>query len=274
MKFEWDINPEIIRLFDVLPLRYYSILFATGLILGLLIVKRLWVKDDWALKELDRLTMYVFIATIAGARLGHCLFYEPSYYLSRPLEIFLPFSFGNGDFEFTGFQGLASHGGILAVFMAIWLFSRKTKYGFFSILDKVAVGGALTGMFIRLGNFMNSEIIGKPTNADYGVVFVQVDQLLRHPSQLYESFAYLLIFIVLLIVYNNKRKRKDGFVFGLFFTLLFIARFVIEFSKINQVDFEQNMILNMGQMLSIPFILFGIIIMALKYNSTEVKATA
>jgi prolipoprotein diacylglyceryl transferase len=160
-------------------------------------VKQLWEKEGWEIDELDKLTKYVFIATLVGARLGHCLFYEPDYFLAHPLEIFLPFKIKQGEFIFTGFQGLASHGGILAVFIAIWLFSRKSKLNFFSILDKVAVGGVLTGAFIRLGNFMNSEIIGKPTNADYGVIFKKVDNLLRHPSQLYEAMAYLVIFIIL-----------------------------------------------------------------------------
>ncbi|MEL6866010.1 MAG: prolipoprotein diacylglyceryl transferase, partial [Bacteroidota bacterium] len=269
MQFDWNIDPEMIRLFDVWSIRYYSLLFVTGLFLGLYVVKKLWLKDHWELEELDKLTIWVFIATIVGARLGHCLFYEPDYYLSRPLEIFLPFKIEGGEFEFTGFQGLASHGGILAVFLAIWIFSIRSKKNIYSILDKVAVGGALTAVFIRLGNFMNSEIIGKATNADYGVVFRRVDNVLRHPSQLYEAFAYLLIFVILIAIYKNKEKHQEGFVFGLFFTLLFIARFLIEYTKINQVAFEEGMVINMGQILSIPFMLFGIIIMVLKFRPAQ-----
>ena len=233
MKFEWDIHPEIIRLFDVLPIRYYSLLFVLGLLLGLSVVKKLWVRENWQVEELDRLTLFVFIATIIGARLGHCLFYEPQYYWSNPLEILLPFRIENGSFEFTGFQGLASHGGILAIFIAIWIFSLRSKLSFLSILDKVSVGGALAAVFIRLGNFMNSEIIGKATNSNYGVVFKRVDTILRHPSQLYEAFAYLMIFFIVLFFYKKKQRRRDGFVFGVFFTLLFTARFVIEFFKID-----------------------------------------
>ena len=250
MAFDWDIDPEWFRLFDVLSVRYYSILFVSGLLLGLQVVKKLWLKDNWPVEELDRLTIFVFVATVVGARLGHCLFYD-------------------GNFEFTGFQGLASHGGIFAVFLAIWIFSFRSKKSFFSILDKVAVGGSLTAVFIRLGNFMNSEIIGKATNSDYGVVFKKVDNVLRHPSQLYEAFAYLLIYITLHLVYKNKGKRKDGFVFGLFFTLLFIARFLIEYTKINQVAFEDGMMMNMGQILSIPFIVLGLIVMVLKFNPAQ-----
>jgi len=269
MQIEWDVNPEIIRLFDVIPIRYYSLLFLSGLFLGLYVVKKLWIGDGWQISDLDRLTIFVFIATIAGARLGHCLFYEPHYYLLHPHEIFLPFKFHNGNFEFTGFQGLASHGGILAVFVAIWVFSKKSNLNFFSILDKVSVGGALTAVFIRLGNFMNSEIIGSATNSNYGVIFKRVDNVLRHPGQLYEAFAYLIIFLVILFVYKNKQKRKEGFVFGLFFTLLFVSRFLIEYFKINQVEFDEGMIINMGQTLSIPFILLGITIMIMKINPVQ-----
>ena len=264
MILEWDINPEIVKLFGIFSIRYYSLLFASGLLCGFLIVKKIWLEDKWEFKELDKLTVYVIIATILGARIGHCLFYEPEYYLSRPLEMILPFKMVNGSFSFTGFQGLASHGGILAVFIAIWIFSKKSNYNFFSILDKVSIGGALTAIFIRLGNFMNSEIIGKATNADYGVVFQKIDNVVRHPSQLYESFAYLLIFLTIYAIYKRRDKRKPGFVFGVFFTLLFIGRFLIEYSKENQVDFESNMFFNMGQALSIPFIIFGLIILYLK----------
>jgi prolipoprotein diacylglyceryl transferase len=269
MQFEWNTDPELVRLFGTIPIRYYSLLFVSGLLLGLYVVKQLWEKEGWEIDELDKLTKYVFIATLVGARLGHCLFYEPDYFLVHPLEIFLPFKIRQGEFIFTGFQGLASHGGILAVFIAIWLFSRKSKLNFFSILDKVAVGGVLTGAFIRLGNFMNSEIIGKPTNADYGVIFKKVDNLLRHPSQLYEAMAYLVIFIILVSIYKTKHKRKAGFVFGVFFTLLFVGRFLIEFSKIDQVAFEEGMFINMGQVLSVPFILLGIVVMYLKFKTAK-----
>jgi len=269
MKLEWDIHPEIIRLFDVFPIRYYSLLFVLGLLLGLSIVKKLWIKENWPVEELERLTIFVFIATIVGARVGHCLFYEPQYYWAHLFEILLPFRIENGNFEFTGFQGLASHGGILAIFITIWIFSLRSKLNFLSILDKVSVGGALTAVFIRLGNFMNSEIIGKATHSNYGVIFKRVDNVLRHPSQLYEAFAYLMIFFVIILIYKKNQNRKDGFVFGVFFTLLFTARFVIEFFKINQVAFEENMVINMGQALSIPFILLGFIMMLMKYSAVQ-----
>ena len=182
----------------------------------------------------------------------------------------------NGSFSFTGFQGLASHGGILGVFLAIWLFCYRYKKDFLDVLDKVAVGGSLTGVFIRLGNFMNSEIIGKATGTDYGVIFKKVDNVARHPGQLYESIAYLCIFFILYFLYKYKRKSYGtGFIFGLFFTLLFIARFFIEFFKINQVSFEEGLTYNMGQLLSIPFIVGGIAVMIWRRkNKSDKTATS
>jgi len=271
MKFEWNADPEIINLFNVLPIRYYSILFMLGLVLGFILVKKIWIKERLPLTEFDRLATYVFFATILGARLGHCLFYEPDYYLNHPLEMLLPFTITGGQFEFTGYQGLASHGGILAVFIAAIIFSRKSQISFYSIIDKVCIGGALTAVFIRLGNFMNSEIIGKATNGNYGIVFKRVDNVLRHPSQLYEAIAYLIIFGIIFLAYRNQERRQDGFIFGLFFTLLFLARFLIEFTKTDQVAFEAGMALNMGQLLSIPFMLLGIGFMVMR-RATQSKA--
>lgn len=256
----WDIDPEIFRI-GSFAIRYYSLLFGGGLVIGYHIVKKMYVKENRSLEELDRLTMYIFIATVLGARLGHCLFYEPEYYLRHPLEMILPFKWSSDGFEFTGYQGLASHGGIFAVFLAIWYHSRQTKHPFFQILDKVSVAGALAGCFIRLGNFMNSEILGKATDGSWGIIFERVDDVPRHPAQLYEALAYFLIFLLLRYLYKTEMKNREGMIFGLFFTLLFIARFVIEFFKINQVSFEDTMTLNMGQWLSVPFIVAGLAVL-------------
>ncbi len=265
MIIDWNPDPEIVRLFGTFSLRYYSLLFVGGLILGYQVVKRIYAKEGFPPEHLEKLAMYIFIATVVGARLGHCLFYEPEYYLSRPLEMLLPIRIEDGRIAFTGFQGLASHGGILAVFIAIWIFCKKYKENMFAVLDKVSIGGALAGGFIRLGNFMNSEILGKATNGDWGFIFSRVDNIPRHPAQLYESIAYFIIFIILLMLHKKRRtKHSDGWLFGLFFTLLFLARFIIEFFKINQVSFEDGMALNMGQLLSIPFIIFGLTVMFLK----------
>jgi len=265
----WDADPEVINLFGKIPIRWYGLLFASGLLLGFKTCKRLFLAQGWSVDDVDKLATYVFFATILGARIGHCIFYEPDYYLSNPLEILLPFTWSNGSFEMTGFRGLASHGGIFGVFLAIFYYSKKYKKSIFSVLDIASIGGSLAAIFIRLANFMNSEIIGKATGSKVGIVFKKVDDIPRHPGQLYEAFAYLFIFIILSYLYKKKRHLfSQGFIFGLFFTLLFIARFVIEFFKENQVAFEEGLSFNMGQYLSIPFIIGGLIVMFIKRKKT------
>jgi prolipoprotein diacylglyceryl transferase len=256
----WNIDPEIVNLFGIVSIRYYGFLFVTGLYLGYFIVKQIYVKENLPVENLDTLAFFIFVGTIVGARLGHCLFYEPAYYLKHPLDIILPVRRGiNGNLEFTGFQGLASHGGAIGVLVAILWYCKKFHVDFLWVMDKVAIATPVTGAFIRLGNFMNSEIIGEPTESNYGIVFQRIDMLPRHPTQLYEAFSYLTIFFVLYGLYSRQReKRKNGYFFGLFLVMLFGVRFVLEFLKINQVDFENGMILNMGQLLSIPFILSGV----------------
>lgn len=266
MIVEWNVDPELFNLFGKISVRYYSLLFMGGLLIGIEIVRRIWIKEGLSKEAFDKLTLYIFLATIIGARLGHCLFYEPAYYLAHPLEMILPISFEGGKLGFTGFQGLASHGGILAVFLTTLFFTYRNKLDFLSVIDKVAIGGAIAGTFIRLGNLMNSEIIGKPTHADFGFIFKRVDNIVRHPSQLYEAIAYFFIFIVILYIYRNMKNRKDGFVLGVFFTLLFAARFIIEFTKVDQVSFEKDMIFNMGQVLSIPFLILGLAFTIYKSN--------
>lgn len=267
----WNIDPEIIKLFGVFSLRYYSLLFVSGLFLGYFIVKKIYIKENLPIENLEKLATFIFIGTVVGARFGHCLFYEPEFYFKHPLEIILPFKWDtSGKFEFTGFQGLASHGGAVGVLTAIFYYCKKYHFGFLWVLDRVAIATPVTGAFIRLGNFMNSEIVGEPTGTNYGIVFQKVDLLPRHPTQLYEAFSYLTIFLVLLWVYSNQNeKRKDGYIFGLFLVMLFGVRFILEFLKINQVDFESGMILNMGQFLSIPFILSGIALIVLKRTLSQ-----
>lgn len=272
MGIEWNVDPVLFSLFNTISIRYYSLFFMLGLALGYKVITDLWRHDGLPIKELDKLAVYIFFATIIGARLGHCLLYEPEYFLSHPLEMILPFGVVDGKFSFTGYQGLASHGGILAVVLVVYFFSKRSRTSFFSIADKVSIGGAITAVFIRLGNFMNSEIIGTATNRDFGVVFQRVDDILRHPSQLYEACAYLIIFLIIRRVYKQRKNRQDGFVFGLFFTLLFISRFFIEFTKIDQVAFEAGKPYNMGQLLSIPFIILGLVFVISRSRSkTSVK---
>jgi prolipoprotein diacylglyceryl transferase len=257
----WDPSPSIID-FGFYELRWYSMLFALGFILSYIILNRQFKKSGLSQKHLDSLTAYVVIATVVGARLAHCFFYDWGYYSDHLLEIFLPVRF-EPSFQFTGFQGLASHGGIFGVAVAIYLFARKYHVNKFWLYDQLSIVGALAGACIRFGNLMNSEIIGKPTDVAWAFIFVRVDDIPRHPGQLYEALAYLSIFVILYFV-NKYRNSTPGFLFGLFFTLLFSSRFLIEFVKADQSDFEAGMLLNMGQLLSIPFILFGIAVMIMK----------
>ncbi|MEK6476293.1 prolipoprotein diacylglyceryl transferase [Catalinimonas sp. 4WD22] len=259
-------NPDGI-IFDLgfIALRWYSLLFALGFILSYQILSVYFKREGVAQEKLDKLTIYLVLATVIGARLGHCLFYDFEYYSQHIAEIFLPVRF-SPEFEFTGFQGLASHGGILGVFIATILFCRKYKVELLWLLDRLSVVGALAGCCIRLGNLMNSEIIGKPATVDWAFIFAKVDDVPRHPAQLYEAIAYFLIFVVLSILYR-KTHKPSGFIFGLFFVLLFSARFFIEFFKADQVAFEADMTLNMGQWLSIPFIISGLVLMFLKNKS-------
>lgn len=257
----WNTDPTIYWITDSFPLKYYGLLFAIGILLGYSIVKRIFIKENVSVEILDNLLIYIIVGTILGARLGHCLFYEPEYFFQHPIEILLPIKKIGGIYKFVGFQGLASHGGTIGVFIAVLLFYRKNKVNLLWLLDRIAIAVPVTAAFIRLGNFMNSEIYGKPTSGNWGIVFQKDDLIPRHPTQLYEAFAYLLIFLVALFLYQSDQiKKRNGFMFGVFLILLFSARFIIEFFKENQETFENQMPINMGQILSIPFVLAGILL--------------
>lgn len=260
----WNPEPQVV---PFLPVRWYGLLFAAGFIIGYYIFRRILKRENLKTELLDSLTMYMVVGTIAGARLGHCLFYQPEYYLSRPLEMLLPVEF-EPTFRIVGYQGLASHGGAIGILIALWLFARKHSKPYLWILDRVAIVSALGGMFIRLGNLMNSEIYGHVTHLPWGFVFVRNGETLaKHPTQLYEALAYLVVFILLYRMYFTAKKSvRPGLLIGWFLVLVFAARFFIEFVKENQVDFENTMVLNMGQWLSIPFILGGA---AILYWSTK-----
>lgn len=255
----WNADPEIINVLGI-SIRYYGLLFVSGLILCVYILGRIYKIENIPYEHLEKLSIYSMIGILVGARLGHCLFYEPSYYLSHPLEMILPITFPpDGGIKFSGYQGLASHGGVLGLLIAIYIYSRKTKHSMIDTIDLIAVVAGLSFGFIRLGNFMNSEIIGMPTTKPWGVIFERVDNIPRHPAQLYEAISYFIIFTFMMLLYKKMRARlKNGFLFGLATGLFFTARFVIEFVKENQVGFEDKMSLNMGQLLSLPFIAVGI----------------
>lgn len=255
----WNLDPELINILGI-SIRYYGLLFVSGLILSVYTLSWIFKRENIPSEHLDKLSIFGMIGILVGARLGHCLFYEPSYYLSNPLEMILPITFpSGGGVKFIGYQGLASHGGALGLLIALYLYSRKTKHSMIDTIDLISVVSGLGAGFIRLANFMNSEIIGMPTTKPWGVIFERVDNLPRHPAQLYEAICYFIIFAIMMILYKKKRdKLKSGFFFGLVLVLIFTARFIIEFFKEDQVGFEEGMTFNMGQLLSVPYIVVGI----------------
>ena len=271
-------NPDLMA-FQIgsFGVRWYGLCWLIGLALAYIIVKRLY-KDQHIKEELfEPLFLYCFVGILVGARLGHCLFYEPDYFLSSGrhlLEMFLPIHFvdGNphfadnflfrmtgGSVAFTGYEGLASHGGTIGLIIALWYYYRRTHLNLWQVLDNIAIATPVTACFIRLGNLMNSEIVGKVTDVPWAFIFERVDELPRHPGQLYEAIAYCLFFFVGWHCYKQYKARVGtGFFFGLCLTLIFTFRFLIEFTKDIQEAFEKGMLLNMGQLLSIPFILIGV----------------
>ena len=258
----WNPDLEIFRIGNF-AIRWYSTCWLIGLALAYFIVK--WLYKDQKMKDayFDPLFIYCFLGILIGARLGHCLFYQPEYFLSswtHVVEMFLPIhQMADGSWKFTGYEGLASHGGTIGLMVALYLYYRKTGMNLWHVLDDIAIATPITACFIRLGNLMNSEIIGTPTNVPWAFIFERVDMTPRHPGQLYEAIAYFFFFFVMLHFYKRTSKEVGtGFYFGLCLTLIFTFRFFIEYTKDIQVDFESGMIFNMGQLLSIPFIILGI----------------
>ena len=255
----WDVSPAIFSS-GSFELRYYSVFFAIAFIISYIVVKYIYQKEGIPIKELDSLTVWVVVGGLLGARIGHCIFYEWSYYKYNIMEIILPFRF-QPDFHFTGFQGLASHGGAIGIIIALLIFRYQSKMkSFLWLIDRVAVPTGFAGAMIRFGNLMNSEIYGHQTDLPWGFIFVQNgDSFASHPTQIYEALLYLLTSLILLFLYNKAKYRNArGFLFGLFLILTFASRFFIEFVKEIQVDFEANMMLNMGQILSIPAVMLGL----------------
>lgn len=258
----WTARPDIFFLGNW-EVRWYGLFFAIGFYLGLLIITKIFaaekVKEAWA----DSLFIYVIIATVIGARLGHVFFYAWDYYSQHPEDIFKIWE-----------GGLASHGGAIGIIIAIWLYSKQvTKRSMFWTLDRVVIPTALVAVLIRTGNLMNHEIYGQPTDLPWAFSFIEnvrqwqhgaspIFSAPSHPTQIYEALCYLITFVVIYTMYwkTEKSKNREGLILGVFFTGIFLTRFMIEFIKEDQEAFEANMVLNMGQWLSIPFILAGIIL--------------
>lgn len=266
---QWD--PSVGIELGFITLRYYSLMFLIAFGSGFYIIKKVYQNESVSEEKLDSLFMYIVIGTLLGARLGHVIFYQAELFTQDPLSVFLPFSFVP-EFEFTGFQGLASHGATIGIFISAYLYSKKIlKKHVFWILDRIVLPISFGAIFVRIGNFMNSEIIGKPTNSDFGVVFVQLgEDFARHPSQLYESACYGILFVLLSLLYwKTNIRKKLGMLFGLFFVILWVIRFVVEYSKEPQVAERADWLFNTGQLLSIPFIFIGIAVMYWSYKNAQ-----
>lgn len=260
-------NPDLVA-FSLGPLsiRWYSLCWLVGLLGAYLMVRRQYREQGIKDEIFEPLFFYCFVGILVGARLGHCLFYEPDYFLSsgkHVVEMLLPIHvMPDGAWRFTGYEGLASHGGTLGLIVALWLYVRHTGLNVWRVLDNIAIATPVTACFIRLGNLMNSEIIGKITDVPWAFIFERVDTMPRHPGQLYEAIAYAILLVIGWVAYRRRPQRVGtGFFFGLCLTYIFTARFFIEFTKDIQEAFEAGMPLNMGQLLSIPFIIIGVVCM-------------
>ena len=247
----WAGDPIVLSIGPVV-LRWYGILFAGGFVLGYCIMVALFKRAHYRTEDLDKLLLYIFAGTIIGARLGHCLIYEPDYYLAHPVEILKIWQ-----------GGLASHGGTVGVVLAFYLFIKfSRRYRFFDIADMLAVPIALVCTFIRIGNFMNSEILGKPTDSPLGIVFARLgEDFARYPAMLFEAAAYFITFLILAGLYLKWQRRPEGFLLALLLFLIYTARFLIEPFKEEQADYSTGIALNVGQLLSIPFIIGSLLLM-------------
>ena len=262
------------------PFRWYSLCWLIGLALAYFVVRKLYKEQKIKDEYFDPLFIYCFLGILIGARLGHCLFYQPDYFLTSGkgiIEMFLPIHFlAEGGWKFTGYEGLASHGGTLGLMIALWLYVKRTKLSIWTVLDNIAIATGTTACFIRLGNLMNSEIIGKVTDVPWAFIFERVDLMPRHPGQLYEAIAYAILFVIMWTIYKKSQKPKancqmpivgTGWYFGFCLTYIFTFRFFIEYTKEIQESFEEALPIDMGQILSIPFIIIGVVCMIKAKNA-------
>ena len=261
---EWAPNEKIFSLGPI-AIHWYSVMFLLAFYIGFQILKKIYIKEKKNVALLDPFLVHMVLGTIIGARLGEVFFYNWEYFQNNLLEIFLPIKLNDSGMDFIGFRGLSSHGATVGIIISIFIYKIRYKYdSVLWIFDRLVIAVAIGGMFVRIGNFINSEIVGKFTNSDFGVVFLnRGDSLPRHPAQLYEAFGYLILFILLVLIYNkSKLSMKKGFIFGFFLITLFTIRFVVEYVKESQGGIEKTLgIISTGQWLSIPFIIIGILLM-------------
>jgi len=267
---EWSPDEKIIS-FGSIGIHWYSLMFLLAFFIGFQIMKKIYIKEKKDIALLDPFLVHMVLGTIIGARLGEVFFYNWDYFQNNLLEIFLPFKIDDSGWKFIGFRGLSSHGATIGIITSIIIYKIKYKYdSVLWIFDRLVIAVALGGMFVRIGNFFNSEILGKFTNSDFGVIFLnRGENLPRHPAQLYEAFGYLILFAFLVLIYNKtKLSTKKGFIFGFFLAKLFSIRFIVEYVKESQGGIEETLgILSTGQWLSIPFIIFGFLLMINSYRT-------
>lgn len=266
---DWD--PPIGLDLGFFTLRFYSLMFLVAFVSGWYLTKAIFKHEGLSMEKLDKILIYTVIGTLLGARLGHVIFYQPELFTEDFLSVFLPFQFVP-TFKFTGFAGLASHGATIGIAIAMYFYSKKViQKNIFWIFDRIVIPVSFGAVFVRIGNFLNSEIIGKPTNSDYGVVFKKLgEDFARHPSQLYESGCYLLLFALLYYLYwKTDISKKVGMLFGIFFTLMWSIRFAVEYSKEPQVAERADWLFNTGQLLSIPMVIIGIIIIFVSQSKSK-----
>lgn len=302
LSIDWNFNPDLFKI-GSFPIKYYSLMYVLAFVIGLQLMKRIFIKDNVSIEKIDSLFIYTILAMLIGARMGHYLFYEEDYTWS---EVFLPFKLN--PFEYTGFRGLASHGAIIGMITAMYFYSKKVvKKPFLWTLDRMAIVSAPGAAFVRLGNLFNSEIVGKATSTDAGFKFIRNDiseykamgitnastpneaydlitndSLYKHvladvpnryPTQIYEALGYIITFLILWYLYTKTdKKKKLGYLFGVFMVLLWSVRFIVEFYKEWQGGIEEwvdiNVKLNTGQFLSIPLVLIGLYFMFKKNRSS------
>ena len=261
---DWNVSPVLLPL-GPMALRWYSLCFLATFVIGFYIMRDVFRSEGKSEEDLNSLVNYMVLGTLIGARLGHCLFYDPGFYLSNPLEI-VKFWHGTS----FGISGLSSHGGALGIFSALYIYTRKREIPYIWILDRIVIPTALGGLFIRLGNLFNSEIVGIPTEVPWAFVFTRIDNLPRHPAQLYESLGYGLIFVMLYTLYKRlRRESPDGLLLGLFTLFAFAYRFFIEFVKERQANYGQDLPLSVGQLLSVPLVILGIFLVARAIQSAR-----
>jgi prolipoprotein diacylglyceryl transferase len=259
--FIWNADPVLLHL-GPLQLRWYGLLFVGSFFLGLMLMQSIFKREKRDPAILDTLLIYIMVGAVVGSRLMHCLAYEPEFYLSHPLEILKVWK-----------GGLASHGGLIGVLIALYIFSKKYNESYMWLISRITIPGALTAAFVRFGNLFNSEILGKPTELPWAIIFERIDMVPRHPVQLYEAFSYLILLSILISVYlKSKPDFSTRILPGIFLTFMFTVRFLLEYTKTKQADYTWDLPFTTGQALSLPFILIGIIWIILAMRNKE-KAT-